>query len=247
MEVHHHSHGHGHKKNWRNYFWEFLMLFLAVFCGFMAEYQLEHKIEKDREKAYIRSMIEDLQVDTMNLRVSLEDFIRRDKNFDTIFTNFSLLSKGYNHSLRSSLERVVGYKDFFQTDKTMQQLKNSGGMRLIQNKIAIDGIVNYDAKIKLYEKSLHDLDQIFAKFLDINESIQDRQMLEKDRKDIGIVEMEKGSKNYLLITSDATLGLYYNRIKLYQRLRQVVERRMETLQKEASNLIGVLKENYKIN
>jgi hypothetical protein len=34
MEVHHHTlppHG---KKNWKDYFWEFLMLFLAVFCGF---------------------------------------------------------------------------------------------------------------------------------------------------------------------------------------------------------------------
>ena len=48
MEVHHHTHSAHGKKNWKSYFWEFLMLFLAVFCGFLAEYQLEHKIEKDR-------------------------------------------------------------------------------------------------------------------------------------------------------------------------------------------------------
>ena len=30
MEVHHHAH-HGGKKNWKAYFWEFLMLFLAEF------------------------------------------------------------------------------------------------------------------------------------------------------------------------------------------------------------------------
>jgi hypothetical protein len=60
MEVHAHSHNHG-KKNWKAYFWEFLMLFLAVFCGFLAEYQLEHKIEKDRELQYIRSLYEDLK------------------------------------------------------------------------------------------------------------------------------------------------------------------------------------------
>ena len=34
MEVHHHAHHEG-KKNWKSYFWEFLMLFLAVFCGFL--------------------------------------------------------------------------------------------------------------------------------------------------------------------------------------------------------------------
>ncbi len=247
MEVHHHSHPHAGKKNWRNYFWEFLMLFLAVFCGFIAEYQLEHKIEKDREKAYIRSMIEDLEADTLNLRISLEDFTRRDKNFDTIFPQFSLISKGYNQSLRTSIERIVGYKDFFPTEKTLQQLKNSGGMRLIQKKKALDGIVTYDAKIMMYQKSLHDLDQMFAKFLDMNESIQDRQMLEKDRKLIGIEAMEKGSKNYLLKADEATLGHYYNRIKLYQLLRQVVERRMESLKKEATSLIGILRETYHIN
>jgi hypothetical protein len=39
MEVHHHAHNPAephHKKNWKAYFWEFLMLFLAVFCGFLA-------------------------------------------------------------------------------------------------------------------------------------------------------------------------------------------------------------------
>jgi hypothetical protein len=76
------------------------MLFLAVFCGFLAEYQLEHKIEKDREKQFIRSMIEDLENDTSNLRISIEGFGHQDKNFDTIFNLFPLLSKGYNHSLR---------------------------------------------------------------------------------------------------------------------------------------------------
>ena len=55
MEVHHHAHDPAaphHQKNWKSYFWEFLMLFLAVFCGFLAEYQLEHKIERDREKKF---------------------------------------------------------------------------------------------------------------------------------------------------------------------------------------------------
>ena len=50
MEVHHHTHATHGKKNWKSYFWEFLMLFLAVFCGFLAEYQLEHVIEHQREK-----------------------------------------------------------------------------------------------------------------------------------------------------------------------------------------------------
>jgi len=70
MEVHHHAHNPAephHKKNWKSYFWEFLMLFLAVFCGFLAEYQLEHKIEKDRELQFIKSLTTDLQDDITSL------------------------------------------------------------------------------------------------------------------------------------------------------------------------------------
>src|ERR1043165_720408 len=64
MEVHAHSHSHV-KKNWKSYFWEFLMLFLAVFCGFLAEYQLEHKIERDRAKELAKSFFEELKSDSV--------------------------------------------------------------------------------------------------------------------------------------------------------------------------------------
>ena len=47
------------------------MLFLAVFCGFLAEYQLEHKIERDREKQYIKSLLAELRLDTIQLNARL--------------------------------------------------------------------------------------------------------------------------------------------------------------------------------
>ena len=107
------------------------MLFLAVFCGFLAEYQLEHKIEKDREKQYVESLVEDLQQDTSNLRISLESFKQQDSYFDTLQTLFPQLVQGYNRSLYNSMIGVMGWDDFIATDKTMQQLKYAGGMRLI--------------------------------------------------------------------------------------------------------------------
>jgi hypothetical protein len=51
MEVHHHA-NHGDKKNWKSYFWEFLMLFLAVTLGFFVENQREHYIEHVRAKDF---------------------------------------------------------------------------------------------------------------------------------------------------------------------------------------------------
>ncbi len=243
MEVHHHAHAHG-KKNWKTYFWEFAMLFLAVFCGFLAEYQLEHKIENDREKEYIHSMLEDLQTDTLNLSLSIDNFTRQEKSFDTVFLLYSQLAKGYNHSLRTNLDGIIGYKDFFPTDKTMQQLKNSGGMRLIRSKKAADGITTYDFRLKEYDKSLIVLDEMFSKMFDIGFTILDIENLENDKRSMTPQQLEAGSKNYLLKSDPATLGNYYNRIKVYRQLRQIVIRRMVVLKKYATELIVLLNSEY---
>ena len=66
MEVH--AHTHTERKRWTHYLWEFLMLFLAVFCGFLAENQREHMVEHQRERQYMRSLLEDMQTDTANIR-----------------------------------------------------------------------------------------------------------------------------------------------------------------------------------
>src|SRR6188474_3376066 len=84
MEVHHHAH-HGGKKNWKAYFWEFIMLFLAVFCGFLAEYQLEHKIEKNREMQFMETMVEDLRSDSAQLTRLTRRRKSRIKELDTLF------------------------------------------------------------------------------------------------------------------------------------------------------------------
>ena len=40
------------------------------------------------------------------------------------------------------------FPDFIYTDRTIQQLKNSGGMRLLRNKAVSDSIVDYDSKVR---------------------------------------------------------------------------------------------------
>jgi hypothetical protein len=67
MEVHHHAHT--PRKKWHHYFFEFLMLFLAVTLGFFVENQREHYIENQREKVYVRSMIDDLKLDTVEFSI----------------------------------------------------------------------------------------------------------------------------------------------------------------------------------
>jgi hypothetical protein len=147
MEVH--AHSHTARKKWTHYFWEFLMLFLAVFCGFLAEYQLEHKIEKDREKGYMKSMLEDLKSDTVHLSANSNLRQRRVEMIDSLI--FLLSSSDYSAKLNDiyfygrSLSLNI---DFFANDRTIQQLKNSGSLRLIHNTAVSNSIMNYDQKMR---------------------------------------------------------------------------------------------------
>ena len=156
MEVHHHSHT--ARKKWTHYFWEFLMLFLAVFCGFLAEYQLEHVIENQREKKYISSFIEDLKTDTMKINQLLETLVVQQKGFDTLM---GILKEPGTLNNPEKLERhawhVFSLFAFYQTDRTLQQLKNSGGLRLIRKQAVSDSIMGYDNMVKEIAEQKDDL------------------------------------------------------------------------------------------
>ena len=153
MEVHHHSHGvsresHKASKKWTHYFWEFLMLFLAVFCGFLAEYQLEHRIEKNREKQYIRSFVEDLEMDTisLNIRIDYCDLtIRRVDSSIAAFNHPDL--KSFAGDLYYFLRWMHRSDMFSVNDRTIIQLRNAGGMRLVSNKVVSDSMVSYYGEV----------------------------------------------------------------------------------------------------
>lgn len=158
MEVHHHAHDPAaphHKKNWKSYFWEFLMLFLAVFCGFLAEYQLEHKIERDREKQYVQSLMNDLNADVINIDSVQKQNILVNQRGDSLFLLLTL--KDYSKSTNSIYYncRTFSTSIFFTlTDGTIKQLNNSGGLRLIKKKNVVDSLQAYQnmySKISIFQ------------------------------------------------------------------------------------------------
>ena len=136
MEVHHHGHHHTQhegKRHWKSYFWEFLMLFLAVLCGSLAEYGLEHKIENDREKVFIETMISDLEEDTTILGQSITRFKQKGIEIDSLTMLLNATDKKTEGAALYYYGRLVSRFDFFtSTDRTIDQMKNSGAFRLIK-------------------------------------------------------------------------------------------------------------------
>jgi hypothetical protein len=136
MEVHHHSHAHG-KKNWKTYFWEFLMLFLAVFCGFLAEYKLEHVIEHQREKEFAKALYTELLDDSTAFANKLTRRMEKEKDMDYLsnyFKDSSLtnLAKDVYPAYTISLYLINSYS-FEPKDGILSQLRNSGSLRYFKS------------------------------------------------------------------------------------------------------------------
>ena len=145
MEVH--AHTHTERKKWTHYLWEFLMLFLAVFCGFLAEYQLEHMIEHNKEKEYMRSMIEDLAQDTIEINRVVAVLINNNKNNDSLLNLLELPGTKNDEQVKKLYLlhfSSIGAEPASFSQRTISQLKNSGGMRLIRKKDVADSITLYD-------------------------------------------------------------------------------------------------------
>ena len=142
MEVHHHAHT--SRKKWTHYFWEFLMLFLAVFCGFLAEYQLEHKIEKDREKQYIKSFTEDLASDIHDIGRHIDVCNTNVKEADSLLLLLVYPQKEkFAGDIYYFFRSIHRHRPFTVNDRTIVQLRNAGGMRLVSNKTVSDSMISY--------------------------------------------------------------------------------------------------------
>jgi hypothetical protein len=145
MEVHHHSDSH-HKKSWKGYFLEFLMIFLAVTMGFFAESLREHIADKAKEKEYIKSFISDLDEDIKFIDVQLPLVERSLAQLDSLIRMFKdphVKEFGADIYYFGRQAAIPAARFLLINDRTIQQMKNSGGFRLIHNHKASLAIIDY--------------------------------------------------------------------------------------------------------
>ncbi|MGF2411100.1 hypothetical protein [Ferruginibacter sp.] len=146
MEVHHHAHNPAephHKKNWKGYFWEFLMLFLAVSLGAYVENTRESMLHKKEMKTQLNSMLSDLQSD-ITLFDSVTDrnsygALMADSLIQMLHTDITNTSEIYFAA--RTVTANLGY--YYTNSKSFDQLKTAGLLRYIKNKELLDSIGAY--------------------------------------------------------------------------------------------------------
>jgi hypothetical protein len=268
MEVHHHAHDPAaphHKKNWKSYFWEFLMLFLAVFCGFLAEYQLEHKIERERAKKYMYDMVENLKYDTIRYN---RNIINNEKLGIALDSFRAEISKAVNGKVNSNLlyvlwQRCYDINTVVFNRTAITQLKNSGSFRLIKNDTLALYISDYyerkvfaceDAEEKLSElnSQLHKssarffyyepLDQLLSKEITFKDrTIDSNRILILNN----IISTNPPIK--LLNTNPADLKLLYNDVAMKEKEMKKYNSFLRWARESAIALMNEIDKEYHFN
>ena len=249
MEVHKHPHHATHKKKWGEYFLEFLMIFLAVFLGFVAENLREHEAEKKRGKEYIHSFYEDLKYDISRMDGILATeaakvaALRKMRDcFDTIKQKWTSTS-----CLIDLLKNSRSNNSFQITNRTLNQLGNAGGFRLLRTQDA-DSIVSYqnDAiNLRDYESTLYQQAQDNVR----NTSMDLVEFSANSKLNSGVTDDPSAfntNVNAPLLLSDnkELLNKYFNHLLQY--LRAIVRHRLLLidLKNRATRIVDYFNHNY---
>ena len=146
MEVHHHPDLHHKRKQFKEYFLEFLMIFLAVTMGFFAESYRENLLNREKENQFMESLVEDLKQDIQNINITIDAQRNQINGKDTLvqLINNGITTQEQNTLFYDLHWKYVGYpKAVSFSKRTLSQLLNSDGLRLVKNKKVSDAISVY--------------------------------------------------------------------------------------------------------
>jgi hypothetical protein len=151
MEVHHHPDLHHKKKNFKEYFLEFIMIFLAVTLGFIAE-NLRERIHNRNETAdNILSMVADLKSDSAMFSSILAANEYSVRMTDTLIDMLGNKSSNTGH-IYFLARNITAVADWIKPDtRTFEQMKTTGSFQLIKSKTVLDSITAYYQSLKWFD------------------------------------------------------------------------------------------------
>jgi len=246
MEVH--AHSHTERKKWTHYFWEFFMLFLAVTLGFLVENQREHYIEHKREVGYVRTMIEDLKEDTGSFSQLIQINLVANEKIDTLIA----LLKGKE---RNNFAKKIYYmartiplfdEDLVLQNKTFEQLKGSGGLRLIRNIQTQNKIGAYYQNNKFIETGFSPMQfqnrrDLFQTFDELFDATIMQEIMRSPRE----MPTSIPDNQFKLLSDDPkVINRFCTRYHVMYSTKRVTSNFAKYLTNEASELIKYLQKEY---
>ena len=244
MEVHQHTHT--PRKKWTHYLWEFLMLFLAVTLGFFVENQREHYIEHKREKQFISTMVEDLKSDTSQLTETIAYKKSKEKMIDSLIMYLSRAEyQKYGNDIYYYARNVTRPLYFSPNDRTIQQLKNSGALRLIRKLSISDSIMYYDQQLRYLFTLNEDERNIRDNFRDLIGSVFDGKVFYSQIDSVDLANYNRPKGNPSLVLQDVfSINKVISAAQYLKAVIRGVRSRQERIKYTAVQLLSFLQKEY---
>jgi len=235
-----------HKEfNYKVFLYEFFIIFFAVSVSFFVENIRERYIDHHKEVQYIQSLVNDVRIDTLEMSKiiktnsdqvkSIGDFLKKLENPDSS-------KKAINYIYYYSIINLGSLENFAHVDRTITQLKNAGGLRLIQNKAVSDSIVNYDALVNDVEVNGDICLKFFYDILGQQRLLLDFKMIKSNN----YKELLMDPNLKLLKNDKYSIDVYYNNALSFASLLHGYKNKLINLQKHAENLLKTLEAGYDI-
>ena len=250
MEVHHHPHV--EKKGFKEYFLEFVMIFLAVTLGFFAESLREHINDNEKREQYIQSLVEDLQSDTARMNDIIQFDEAKITGLNSMYQCYDTVTSNLNAT--SCMGVLIKYtkvnRPFLINDRTVSQLANAGGFRLLKKEDA-DSILAYERMYKndhdfettVYQEAQNNVRNTLNELASFKVISPLENVSSLNGADTG-----SSTLNGPLLFSDdrALLNKWFNQLQLYVRVTKAQKTLLNILRDKATNLIDFYKSKHQL-
>lgn len=189
MEAYH-PHSTNHKRKFKDLLVEFIMMFIAITGGFFMENIREHRVDRHKEKEYMVRLVGDIKTDTVNIKRIIQNNDKQMKGLDSLLKVLEKPAETIRFDDFNDLmaEYLNNYKGFSPRDITITQLKNSGGLRLIEDNSVSDSIVNYystiehfhELNVKLNYRFIEDTYKLELQFIEFSPKMKNKKLSNSD-------------------------------------------------------------------
>jgi hypothetical protein len=224
------------------------MLFLAVTLGFLVENMREHYVENQRERQYIKSFYEDLTADEYDFQLNINFLSDQMQQADTLQKLMLNIKTGQPANriymyLRGMTRSSAGR--LYPNDRTIVQLRNAGGMRLIKNKNVSDSMVGYYRTVEiiqfLIDEGLNNRRLLREKYMPLLNAAGFLKIIDSTNEIIDVPEMLYLRKNDPDIINECLIEI--DRIKT---LNGTLARRIQRLKEKAGRIKEFIKQEYNL-
>lgn len=232
------------KKKSKEYFFDFFMLFLAVTLGFFVNNLNEEHSERQREKQYMKSLINDLISDTIQIGEVKSSIKSQIKGIDSLLLVLDNPDKDsfINEFYFFTIKYLNSATFFTSSDRTISQLKSTGGLRLISKIEISDSIVSYYGSSDNVKYNTEFCLDEFNKILNYEKEMMDFKFLRIYT--IDSIQYHKDVE--FLINDPVKIKQFYNQVIYYLSSLINYNILISDLKKEAESLITLVKENYNL-